>query len=80
MTNLKCIRSALGFVLAFFASTGVCLYLFRGWMFCLQTIFQLVEQGCLPVSNRSPLNNHGLTINHRRENNWALWEEQSEMQ
>ena len=41
MTNLKCIRSALGFVLAFFASTAGLPILFRGGgCFVYRTIFQ----------------------------------------
>ncbi len=46
MTNLKCIRSALGFVLAFFASTAGFAYTSFEEVDVLSTepIFQLVEQ------------------------------------
>ena len=85
MTNLKCFPSALGFVLAFFASTAAFGYTSFEEVDVLSTepIFQLVEQR-VPTEQCQveyvSANSQDLTINHRRRgSSERLWEEQSEM-
>ena len=68
MTNLK-YSSALGLCWPFCVDRGLPIPLSRG-CFVYRTDFSAGRARCLPSSvksSTSPLNNHGLMINHRRQ-------------